>query len=140
MNGMESALATLGTWLPGRFDQMPMRRRIMAKLEEPQFAGTPDRAKQFLDEMGGRTPVKAAAHRGLLIKSLDLRAELPKVTQPVLMVGGDRDTIVPRPCEAELEDDLPDVRRVEISPCGHFPQYTCPATLAEVMVDFLTPT
>jgi pimeloyl-ACP methyl ester carboxylesterase len=53
------------------------------------------------------------------------------------MVGGDIDRIVPRQWEAEVEEGLPDVRRVEFSPCGHYPQYTHPRRLAEVVREFL---
>ena len=139
LNSMELALATLGGWLPGRMEQLPMRRKMMTVTDAPQFVGTPPEALAFLDAMGGRTPVKAAAHRGMILRDLDLRPDLPRVTQPVLMIGGDRDTIVPRSCEAEVEAGVPDVRRVEIAPCGHYPQYTCPATMATLIAEFLRP-
>ena len=138
LNGMELALATLGGWLPGRMEQLPMRRKMMSVSDAPQFVGTPPEALEFLDAMGGRTPVKAAAHRGMILKDLDLRPDLAGVTQPVLMIGGDRDTIVPRSCEAEVEAGVKGVRRVEIAECGHYPQYTCPATMAAQVVAFLT--
>ena len=136
---MELALATLGGWLPGRMEQLPMRRRMMSVADAPQFVGTPPEALDFLDAMGGRTPVKAAAHRGMILRDLDLRPDLPNVSQPVLMIGGDRDTIVPRTCEAEVEAGVPDVRRVEVTSCGHYPQYTCPATMATLVAEFLRP-
>ncbi len=53
------------------------------------------------------------------------------------MIGGDRDTIVPRECEREVELGLPDVRRHELSECGHYPQYTRPHQTAEAMAEFL---
>ncbi len=137
LNGMELALATLGGWLPGRMEQLPMRRKMMSVADAPQFVGTPPEALDFLDAMGGRTPVKAAAHRGMVLRDLDLRPDLAAVAVPVLMVGGDRDTIVPRSCEAEVEAGVRDVRRVEIAECGHYPQYTCPATMASQMAAFL---
>ena len=67
---------------------------------------------------------------------LDLRPLLPSVPHPVLMIGGDRDTIVPRRYEAEVEAGLPDVRRVEFAPCGHYPQYTLPDATAEELARF----
>jgi len=137
LNSVELALATLGSWLPGRMEQLPMRRKMMSVADAPQFVGTPPEALAFLEAMGGRTPVKAAAHRGLILKDLDLRPALAGVTQPLLMIGGDRDTIVPRPCEAEVEAGVRGARRVEVRECGHYPQYTCPATMAAEVVAFL---
>jgi pimeloyl-ACP methyl ester carboxylesterase len=55
----------------------------------------------------------------------------------VLMLGGDRDGIVPRWCEAVVEAGLPDVRRVEFGDCGHYPQYTHPAAVAAEVLRFL---
>jgi len=137
LNGAELALATLGGWLPGRMEQLPMRRKMISVTDAPQFVGTPPEALEFLDAMGGRTPVKAAAHRGMILRDLDLRPDLASVTAPVLMLGGDRDTIVPRSCEAEVVAGVPGARRVEITQCGHYPQYTCPATMASLMAAFL---
>jgi pimeloyl-ACP methyl ester carboxylesterase len=86
---------------------------------------------QFLLACSGETPIRAAARRALILDQLDLRPLLPAIPHPVLMIGGDRDALVPRECEAELERGLPDVRRVEFRPCGHYPQYTMPAAMAD---------
>ena len=67
-----------------------------------------------------------------------LKPEEVTTAMPVLMIGGDADRIVPQWCEAELERGLADVRRVELSPCGHYPQYTAPARTAEAIRAFLS--
>ena len=85
----------------------------------------------------GLTPIRAAARRALILDTLDLRPQLQQVRSPVLMIGGDRDTIVPRMYEAEVEAGVPDVRRIEYSPCGHYPQYTHPERMAQDMRAFL---
>ena len=52
------------------------------------------------------------------------------------MIGGDRDTIVPRQFEAEVEAGVPGARRVEFAACGHYPQYTLPGPTAAALTDF----
>jgi pimeloyl-ACP methyl ester carboxylesterase len=135
---IERGLARLGRYWPWRMGQLPIRYSVMRKLESPAFVTAPPEAFEFLIGNSGRTPVRAAARRALILDKLDLRPILPRVMRPVLMIGGDRDTIVPRRYEAEVEAGVPDVRRVEFAPCGHYPQYTHPAAMADEMRRFLT--
>ncbi|MBY0456999.1 MAG: alpha/beta hydrolase, partial [Gemmataceae bacterium] len=72
-----------------------------------------------------------------MLDKLDLRPLLPAIRTPILLIGGDRDRIVPFGREAVLLHALPDVRRVEFAACGHYPQYTHPgATAREIMTFF----
>ncbi len=134
---IERGLARLGRYWPWRMGQLPIRERVMRKLESPAFVTAPPEPFDFLIACSGQTPVRAASRRALILDKLDLRPLLPKVRCPVLMIGGDRDTIVPRRYEAEVEAGVPDVRRVEFAPCGHFPQYTHPTMMADEMRRFL---
>jgi pimeloyl-ACP methyl ester carboxylesterase len=129
--------ATLARYWAVRMNQLPFRRELMAPLDLPQFVNCPPEIHAFLVECSGKTPVRAAASRALTISQLDLRPQLPAIPHPVLMIGGDRDAVIPRASEAEVERGLPDVRRVEFTPCGHYPQYTMPAPMAERMGEFL---
>ena len=63
-------------------------------------------------------------------------AEGPNQAPAAVMVGGDRDTVVPRASEADVEKGVPNVRRVELTPCGHYPQYTMPVPYAEEVANF----
>lgn len=133
----ERLLARPSRYWPGRLADLPLRRAAMARLDKPSFATAPPAVYEFFDENHGRTPIRAAARRGLLLDRLDLRPVLPTIRTPVLMIGGDRDTLVPRHFEAEVEAGLPDVRRVEFRPCGHYPQYTHPGPMAAAIREFL---
>jgi pimeloyl-ACP methyl ester carboxylesterase len=128
---VERGLSRLARYWPGRLKQMPFREQVMNRLDGTQFVGCPPEMYQFLLVCSGETPIRAAARRALILDQLDLRPLLPAIPHTVLMIGGDRDALVPRECEAEVERGLPDVRRVEFSPCGHYPQYTMPAAMAD---------
>jgi pimeloyl-ACP methyl ester carboxylesterase len=134
---IERGLSRLARYWPGRMCDLVIRERVIARLEGDQFAGCPPEAFRFLLTCSGRAPCRAVARRTLLIDQLDLRPLLPRIPHPVLLIGGDRDRIVPRWCEAEVEAGLKDVRRVELSPCGHYPQYTMPDRTAEAIRGFL---
>jgi pimeloyl-ACP methyl ester carboxylesterase len=110
---------------------------VMRRIEGGQFAGCPPEIFDFLLECGGTNPIRAAARRTLIIDKIDLRPILPTIPHPILMIGGDRDGLVPRAMEAEVETGAPNVRRIEFSPCGHYPQYTMPDPMTAAMVPFL---
>jgi pimeloyl-ACP methyl ester carboxylesterase len=134
---IERGLSRVGRYWPWRMGDLPIRDTAMRRLEAEAFASAPPEVFDHLIANSGRTPVRAAARRTLIIDKLDLRPLLPHIRHPVLMVGGDRDRIVPRRYEAEVEAGLPDVRRVEFSPCGHYPQYTHPGPMADAVRRFL---
>lgn len=133
-------LARLARFWPGWFGDWPtVHRWAMAGGERPVFGSVPAEVWEFFVANSGRTAVRAAALRALTIARTDLRARLPGIRSPLLMIGGDCDPLVPRRCEREIEDGVPDVRRVEIARCGHYPQYTHPNEMADAIRAFLDP-
>ncbi len=129
--------ATLARYWSWRMNRLPLRRQLMAPIDLPQFVNCPPEIHSFLVESSGKTPVQAAASRALTISQLDLRPQLPRIPHPLLMIGGDRDAVVARASEADVENGVPNVRRVELTPCGHYPQYTMPVPYAEEVATFL---
>lgn len=134
---IERALARLGCYLPGRMGDLPIRASAMRKLEGGQFTGCPPEVFDFLLECSGTNPVRAAARRALILDTVDLRPSLPSIPHPILMIGGDRDGLVPRSAEEEVETGSPNARRIEFSPCGHYPQYTMPTPMAAAIGEHL---
>ena len=136
LNRAEVLLARVARFLPGRMGDLPGRPKAMAKIDGPQFAGCPPEIYNFMLECSGHSPIRGVAQRALVLATLDLRPRLGEMLTPVLLIGGDADPIVPRSCEAELERDLKNVRRVEF-PGGHYPQYVYPEPTAAVVTAFL---
>jgi pimeloyl-ACP methyl ester carboxylesterase len=133
----ERILALIGRYWPWLMGQLPLRPKIMAKLEKSQFHNCPDEVFNYLIQSSGATPIRAAAHRALLLNKLDLRPALAKIAHPLLMIGGDIDMIVPRQFEAEVEAGVRNARRIEFSQCGHYPQYTLPIPSSVALDEFL---
>src|SRR5262249_41525720 len=105
----------------------------------PFFADRRPELWEYFLERSNVHPVAAVAHRALIVHHLDLRSILPEIHQPVLLVGGDRDLVIARACEAELLHGLPNVRRIELFNCGHNPLFTHPEVLAQLIRQFFTP-
>ena len=133
----EFRLAQVARFWPGWMGDWPgLHDPIMARVQRDVAGGVSPEVWRFFLSNHGRTPCRAAALRSLSIVRTDLRPLLPSIRTPVLMIGGDCDPLVPRWCEREVEAGLPDVRRVEIPGCGHYPQYTHPTAMADAIGRF----
>src|SRR5262245_54990423 len=69
----------------------------------------------------------------------DFRAELHKVTAPVLILGGDEDPITPPPYQDELEAALTSapVRRIRFANAGHFLHLDAPDAFQAALREFV---
>jgi pimeloyl-[acyl-carrier protein] methyl ester esterase len=118
---------------------VPLRRTVVRAINYETFARRAPAVWDYFLQCSGRAAIAAFAHQALLLHRLDLRALLPEIRQPVLLVCGDRDTVVPRAYAEVLLGGLPNAGLVTIEGCGHVPSYTHPEVFAEVVRQFLTP-
>ncbi|HEY7159413.1 MAG TPA: alpha/beta hydrolase [Gemmataceae bacterium] len=136
----ERILASLGRFLPGAVASLPWREKVLLKAAggsafKEMF---PDVWDHYLDS-SGRARLSALACQVYMLRDLDLRPILPGVHQPILLICGDRDGVIPRPYEEVLLQGLPNAGRVVLENCGHVPSYSHAEILAEVIRQFLTP-
>jgi pimeloyl-ACP methyl ester carboxylesterase len=133
----EVLLARFARYWPGQIGQLPFWLNRLQRLHAAEFAALePARWPFFLEHHAG-VPIAAVAHRALLVHQVDVRALLPTIRQPVMMICGEHDPLVDRACEDELRAGLPNVARAEIEGCGHLPHFTHPEVLCEAIEQFL---
>jgi pimeloyl-ACP methyl ester carboxylesterase len=135
----ELMLARMARYWPGRMRLVPLRTKAMRLAHHGPFAPCPPELWEHFVEYTGSVPIATLARHALLLHQTDLRPILPDIRQPVLMVCGDRDPLVRQCHEQILLTGLPNVRRLELANCGHFPYLTHAEPLAEVVKQFLTP-
>ncbi|MBP0492578.1 alpha/beta fold hydrolase [Pararoseomonas indoligenes] len=117
--GMEAfADATVKRWfspasVSAAHPAIPRVRRMIATTAEPGFV---------------------ACARAL--QSYDLRAELPALRQPVLLIAGETDGAMPATMRA-MATSIPDARFVEISAAGHLPCIEAPGPFNAAVEAFL---
>ncbi len=85
----------------------------------------------------GEPPPAALAAALAILATTDLRAEVPAIAQPALVVAGERDTLVPAAAGEWLAAALPDARFVAIAGAGHVPFLSHPAAFAGALDGFL---
>jgi pimeloyl-ACP methyl ester carboxylesterase len=132
----ERVLCRFARYWPGTIATLPLRDRLHDPADVRVFRDSPE-SFQFLRDNFDVNLKAAVARRGLMVLDFDLRPKLPAIRQPVLMICGDCDPIVPAACQAPLLERLPHVARVELPACGHFPHYTHAPLVAEVVRQFL---
>jgi pimeloyl-ACP methyl ester carboxylesterase len=132
----ERLLCGFARYWPGPLGTMPLRAMLDHPSDLRVFGDVPDEFR-FHRENSDGLPRAAVARRGLMILDVDLRQKLPAIRQPVLMLCGDCDRIVTATCEGPLLAGLPNVARIELPGCGHYPQYTHAPLVAEVVRQFL---
>jgi 3-oxoadipate enol-lactonase len=135
----ERLCAWLMAHLPGRMSSLPFRRRLLTRQHHAPFADRPPELWEHFLTSRGKVPIRAVGRTLRMLNRLDLRSELGDVRQPVLLVVGDRDPIVNAELTEELLDRLPGSGRAIIEGSGHFPNFTHPEALVQVIRMFLTP-
>jgi len=83
-------------------------------------------------------PDLPALQAGLeILRSSDLRSALPEVKQPVLVLAGERDTLIPHQASQYLASQIPGGRLVTIKGAAHAPFLSHPEIFAGLVLDFL---
>jgi pimeloyl-ACP methyl ester carboxylesterase len=119
--------------------RLPFHDAVQRLLHGGFFRDSPAGAWRFFLDCLGEVPLAAQAHRALALRDLDLRPTLPAIRQPVLLVRGEDDPVVNAAAAEELCRGLPNAALVELPGCGHHPEFTRPAVLADAVRQFLTP-
>lgn len=84
-----------------------------------------------------RADARSAIALRLVGSVTDIRSELKHIAQPVLVIHGDMDRIVPLESSRALAGALTNAELQILEGCGHVPTLTQPGKVAHAMRDFL---
>jgi pimeloyl-ACP methyl ester carboxylesterase len=135
----EILLVSMARYWPGAMHQLPFREATLRHSHYLPFTGREAAAWSYFVERCSSPPMAAVSRRALTLHGVDLRPALPDIHQPVLVLCGEGDPLVNRVCEEDLLRGLPHASRAEIRGCGHYPYFSHPEVLAELVLRFLTP-
>jgi pimeloyl-ACP methyl ester carboxylesterase len=115
--------------LTGQWDYTLMQQSFAAEV-------SPDLKQLVLDELNHvRLSETASDFMGLA--SCDLRARLPEIRQPTLVVTGDDDVIISPRKSKLLQQALPEADLITVQGAGHYVQVEQATTVAAVLTSFL---
>jgi pimeloyl-ACP methyl ester carboxylesterase len=132
-------LSWLARLLPGTVGRIPKREKILDRVHRHTFANQPEEVWRAFVDWTARTRLSTLGHQAQWLHRLDLRPDLPHIGQPVLLIWGDRDPVMPSAQAEMLRSGLPSAGLAIIEGAGHVPVWTHPDALAEVVRRFLTP-
>ncbi|MBU2531419.1 MAG: alpha/beta hydrolase [Alphaproteobacteria bacterium] len=92
----------------------------------------PGKAREYALATGPR-----ASHADFLACSrFDMRAEVPEIKRPVLVIAAENDRMIPPKHTAALAAALPNARLVSIPDSGHYPQFERTTAVEAAIVAF----
>ena len=116
--------ATLRRFLALQVRGSEHERELLQQLREQLFSrGEPD-----VDALRGGLAI---------LHDADLRAALPEIKQPTLLIAGERDKLTPPEASQYMAQQLPHARMVEIEGAAHAPFLSHPQVVIEHMKSFL---
>ncbi len=127
--GMSAAAKEKGL---GAIADVAMRRLFAPEFQEQNPDLVADRKKRFLS-LDSETFHGACA----ALAGLDIRDQLSKVTQPVLVLVGELDEATPSPMSVELHAGLPNAKLNILPGLAHVPQLQAPAIFMNAIRDFI---
>jgi non-heme chloroperoxidase len=95
-----------------------------------------DHLKRWGRQILDRASQDAAIALYRVAGSIDLRADLPRITQPTLILHGELDALVPVAAARELADTLPNAKLIVLPGAGHVPTVTRSQEVAHAINDY----
>src|SRR5262249_19297889 len=118
--------ARRGRFLPGPVARIRLREKILRETSRFGFEEREPSVWRAFVDWTGQARIKAFAHQALWLNGLDLRPLLPSIRQPVLLVCGERDRVVPSGLTDVLGRGLPNAGPVVIPGCAPLPSFPHP--------------
>jgi pimeloyl-ACP methyl ester carboxylesterase len=133
----ERVALALGRRIKGTTSRLPFHELGLSRNNKSTFPhDLPDRWAYYVAE-NGLTPILGLTHRLDLLDRLDLRPILSRIVQPVRVIHGSADRIVPMRFHEELVKGLANSHSIVMDQVGHQPHWTHPEELARLVGSFL---
>ena len=118
-----------------------LRSAYPATIERFVQLCVPEADSDHIKAWGRKILMRAEASAAIALRIVgsvtDVTADLKRITQPVLVIHGDMDKIVPLESARALAAALPDSEIQVLQGCGHVPTLTQPKKVADAIRAFL---
>ncbi|MBI3863205.1 MAG: alpha/beta hydrolase [Planctomycetia bacterium] len=137
LSSVERFLISLCHVLPGKLQNVPARMAVQRQNHLRWFPPFDATRLQFYLDCTGRTTLANLARRGSIVRLCDLRPDLSRVEQPVLLIRSEGDGRVLADCCDALARGLPHATVEHLNDTGQIPFLTHPHRLAKLIRAFL---
>jgi proline iminopeptidase len=135
----EDARAALEAEEAGNFETDEELAELSLREFPFYFARYGDEERAYVESLGAETPNSDALRlfNQEQVPTFDLRAELPRITAPTLVITGEEDFITGPLCAAELSEGIAGAETVLLPACGHFTFIEAPSAFRDSVLAFL---
>lgn len=138
-SAFERGLLAVGQYAPGRLRHV-LGAGVIQRFNHREWFPPFDQTRwRFLSENTGHTLLRSLVIRGGISQTSDLRAILPQVRQPVLLIHAEGEGPVDTRCADVLRSGLPNARTESLYNSGKLSFLTHPHRLAKLVRGFLLP-
>lgn len=108
---------------------------VVARWTTPGFAAEHPEVVAELEEMVAGIPGEGYAACCAAIADMDLRADLPRIAAPTVVLSGAEDPATPPEHQRAIAGAIPGARLVSLTPAAHVPTAEQPDRVAAVLVE-----
>ena len=136
LSRLETVIVKMLRHWPGEVGHIPLLHWISRYNHERELELREVGLFQFYTSESTRCTVRGAAYQALAVSNTDVRLIAREVRQPVMMIHGMCDRLVPTKHGAELANRLASVQIRLVPECGHFPHMSHPELVAHATERF----
>ncbi len=129
----ERQLAWLCGWSRRTLNALPYRAELQTQNHRRWFPPFDASRWQYYLDATGRMPLAELGRRAAAVSSFDLRAELPRIAAPTLLIHTEGEGRVAEAAQQELEQKLPHATVEWLHSTGQLPYLTHPHRLAKLL-------
>jgi pimeloyl-ACP methyl ester carboxylesterase len=136
LSPFERLLCGLGRFLPGDLSRVPLRSTLQRASHQRGFPPFDASRWDFFARNTSHTPVRDLAERASLMATFDLRNQLRRIEQPVLLIRTEHEGAISSAGQDELERELPRASRESLPLAGQLAYLTHPHRVAKAVRSF----
>lgn len=115
----------------------PLAQAVVSKWVTPGFAAAHPAVVQRLEEMVAGSDDEGYAACCEVVADVELRADLPRITAPTLVVSGADDLALPPEHQRVIAEAIPGAELITLSPAAHIPTVEQPLQVSGAILGHL---
>lgn len=137
LSATERLLARIGRHAPGTLASVPFLSAFHQANHQRYFPPFDGSRWGFFDDNTGRTAIRDASERAMILASFDHRSRLADIRQPVLLIRSEHEGLIAAACNETLHSGLPNSTAEVLHSTGPLAHLTHPHRLVKLLKTFL---
>jgi 3-oxoadipate enol-lactonase len=115
----------------------PLAQAVVSRWVTPAFAAEHPEVVARLEAMVAGADDEGYAHCCEVVADVELRADLPRITAPTLVISGAQDQALPPEHQRVIAEGIPGAELITLSPAAHIPTVEAPLEVTGAILGHL---